>query len=278
VGNFIKDGLIRFKVARTSWGISAVTSSEYLYYVTKAAGDDNIFLNFKRSQIMMTVVELSGRGKGEAYLKNIKATGPKLLLDHLDDMRVNDRFGNPLIHDYGFSSATLRYTKVLGDLINHFGPLDRLDIVEIGAGYGGQCLLVSRLFKFKSFTIIDLEPSLKLQKKYLSMNKVENVRFLSASDPYNFPASDLLISNYAISEFDKKTQDLYLNEAVSKAKNFYIACNVGARGAYSKKELIEKLMAFGGTQVFPDMGTAPGNFIVLKKDKNDFTDDCHKIN
>ena len=53
---------------------------------------------------------------------------------------------------------------MLSDLRALLGSLDDLDIIEIGGGYGGQCFVTSVVHSPKSYTLVDLEPCLALQK------------------------------------------------------------------------------------------------------------------
>ena len=45
--------------------------------------------------------------------------------------------------------------KVLGDLLMMFGDLSGMHIVEVGAGYGGQCLAIHTLCRPAGLTFRD---------------------------------------------------------------------------------------------------------------------------
>src|SRR5579863_3084704 len=78
----------------------------------------------------------------------------------LSEFRRNDSVGSPALESYeGFgewSPTTLRYLKILSDIEDFFGDLSGMHIVEIGAGYGGQCRLILSRFPNIAYTIIDL--------------------------------------------------------------------------------------------------------------------------
>src|SRR5712675_2935129 len=62
---------------------------------------------------------------------------------------------------------TVRYVKVMQDLELLFGPLDGLSIAEIGCGFGGQCAVIAKRYKFARYTLIDLADPLRLSQRYL---------------------------------------------------------------------------------------------------------------
>ena len=80
--------------------------------------------------------------------------------------------GGGVIYDYSpigkISPSTLRYIKVLSDLILYFGNLDNLRICEVGVGYGGQARIINSIFTPHSYDFVDLNAVLLLAQKYLS--------------------------------------------------------------------------------------------------------------
>ena len=100
-----------------------------------------------------------------------------------------------------------------------------MDIVEIGGGYGGQCLIISKVFNFNSYTIIDLKEPSALQRRYLDYHKVPNVRCITP-EVLEFNNIDLCISNYAFSEIARPFQDMYIEKVIMPAKKGYLTCNV----------------------------------------------------
>ena len=74
-------------------------------------------------------------------------------------LKENNSYGGANKEEYeniGLISPTLRYIKVLSDLIYHFGDLSNFNICEVGIGYGGQSRIIMSYFKnIKSYTFID---------------------------------------------------------------------------------------------------------------------------
>src|SRR4030042_769803 len=180
--------------------------------------DDNLFNNFRSDGTFREMYEHVTYDQGLIYIDEV---GKDFILEHIE-LLANDRIGNPIKYYYdtiGFKIAptTLRYVKVLDDLIKLFGSLDGMDIVEIGAGYGGQCRMIYEMFKPKSYTIIDVPEAIRLTEKYL----MEFAIYPRAQ----FERYDLFISNYAFTEVSRAYQDLYIEKFIMKSVRGYMTCN-----------------------------------------------------
>ena len=209
-----------------------------------ASKHDSIFNKFKRNSKYRRVLEHVTESQGKAYLDIINKEG-KDLLKFINKFKENDEYGSPITSDYDkigkISPTTLRYIKILSDLRKFFGDLNNMDIVEIGAGYGGQCKIISDAISFNSYTIIDLNTVLKLIKKYLTKLRVDKVDYLTQDKLSNDKKYDLLISNYAFSECVKSVQDEYIQKVLNKSKRGYITYNCIESEAYGKEEIIKIL-------------------------------------
>ena len=148
------------------------------------------------------------------------------------------------------SATTWRYIKVLSDLQMLFGDLDGWDVVEIGAGYGGQCKIINDLYDFSSYTIYDLEPVARLAQKYLRRVGSFAVDKLRLADFRRLGQDkrrmyDLVISNWALSECTKEIQDLYIEHVLRRSRRGYITYNqISHRcgiDSYRKSEIIDAL-------------------------------------
>ena len=100
---------------------------------------------FKQHPDIVPIFEHTSAEQGEAYLQVIRERYP-LLLAALPRLVVNDEIGGAnrcitLKDGPSVSPSTLRYVKVLGDLI-YAGLASGDAIVEIGGGYGGQALVI----------------------------------------------------------------------------------------------------------------------------------------
>jgi hypothetical protein len=150
----------------------------------------------------------------------------------MEEFKVNDIIGNPRVFDYGepvgcFSPTTIGYVKVLSDLIRLFGDLNQFTIAEIGIGYGGQCLIVDRLFTCR-FHLFDLPPVVELASKYLEAHVLAGSYLpCTLNKHHGSDDFDLVISNYAFSELRSHLQDKYIQKILSKAKRGYLTMNSG---------------------------------------------------
>ncbi len=182
---------------------------------------------FKQDPEFRVVIENLNCEHGRLYLEAALKQTPSLA-EQLALFRQNDLIGTPITCHYGehgeFAPTTLRYVKVLSDLLSLFGALDGLNIVEIGGGYGGQCFVTSIGVRPRSYTLVDIEPVLLLQQVYLERLAVPNLRFQAARElePADY---DLVISNYAFSECIRPVQRRYIDLVFSRSQRGYVACN-----------------------------------------------------
>ncbi|MEI0486190.1 putative sugar O-methyltransferase [Brachyspira intermedia] len=216
--------------SETSSGTSISDTLDYTSFCELASNDDDVFNTFRQNPIYTTVLEHTSYEHGQIYLDIINKTN-YFNKENFKDFTRNDLYGGALKKEYQdiglITPSTLRYIKVLSDLILHFGDLSDFNICEVGIGYGGQARIIMSYFKnIKSYTFIDLDPVLALSKKYLSnfTDIQTQLNFVSA-DKLEPKEYDLFISNYAFSELKKEIQDLYIDNTIKYSKNGYITYN-----------------------------------------------------
>ena len=194
-----------------------------------ASYDENTFNNFRNNIKYTTVLEHVTEDEGKIYLEIIKNQNPTLL-NNIEKYKTNDIAGTPNKYNTEFgliSPTTIRYIKVLSDLVIQFSNLDDIEIVEIGCGYGGQAKIIMDTFNVKHYTLIDLEPVLKLTKKYLeSLNvNTDKMSFITIDKLEKDKKYDLFISNYAYTECTKLVQMEYFNKVIKNSKMGYMTAN-----------------------------------------------------
>lgn len=223
-------------------------TNEYKNFCKQSSVDDLVFSNFKQNKIFTEILEHTSYQQGLDYISEINKN-IKIDMSLIEKFKENDLQGSPILYDYALpygsiSASTLRYLKVLNDLIINFGDLTNYNIVEIGVGYGGQSKIIQDQFKISEYNFIDLPEVLNLTKKYLSKFNYKNLSFL---DFKNLPQKkyDLVISNYAFTECSKEIQNLYLDKVINQSKNGFILGNdIGEFfniTNYSKIELLDKI-------------------------------------
>jgi len=212
-------------LVQDTWTLEETARDAYLAVCARAADGAGLGA-FKRDSAYRAVLEHVSEAQGRAYLDLIVKESP-WLVNYFKRFQQNDRYGAPFTFNYDrrvFSPTTLRYAKVLGDLVRLFGSLEGTDIVEIGGGYGGQCKIVSDVFAFRSYTIIDLAPVGKLQQRYLSTLGVQG---WTCGTPERLAGRsyDLVISNYALSELSIEGRRFYADSLLCRCPRGYITWN-----------------------------------------------------
>ena len=249
---------------------------EFCYFASKR---DDVFRSFKINPVYTEILEHTSPQQGADYLSIIlNNKNLNLGADTWRTLLQNDSVGSPKVTTYKFSNnsitcspTTLRYIKVLSDIINLF-DIDQIKTVsEVGIGYAGQCRILLKMLKIHQYNLVDLPEVLALAERFLNVLDPQNgggaVRYFDGTHLYNDIVSDLFISNYAFSELNRTVQDIYLEKVILKAKFGYITWNapliqsVFKLGGYS---LDEFLKIIPNANIFPEQPlTAPGNCIVV---------------
>lgn len=230
---------------------------------------DSFLKSFKRNPVYQEILEHVNKETGQKYYDLIKEYYP-YILEHVDKFKTNDNIGDAVKYNYDdieISPTTLRYMKVLAEIVNIFGDLNDKNIIEIGTGYGGQCKIIHDVYTPKSYTIVDLPEVLSLNEKYLSYFDINNLSFKTWENDDFLSEYDLVISNYAFTECSRDIQKIYLEKILKNSKNGYITCNIISGifnvDSFTKEELItmiDKSFLIGEKPL-----THPNNFIILWK-------------
>lgn len=260
--------LTNSKIARNRYSSSISESTDYVESVIEAVRDDKKFSSFKRDSRYQGILEHVSYSDGYLYLERIKNEYPNLY-DKIEDFKINDKFGSPVQFNYPeiglISPTTLRYVNVLGDLQNLAGKRT-LRIAEIGAGYGGQFIVLDKALNIEQYDFYDLDPVLFLIEKYLQNLDTKTKYNLENVYDSKIRQYDLVISNYAFSELRKGLQKTYIKKIISKSKMGYMIMNSGKKESafqsdkLSLKQLGKKLPKFQIQSELPL--TCPGNYVI----------------
>ena len=246
-------------------------TNQYREICLRAAKTKEAFLNFKQNIHYKEILEHTNLETGFKYLKKIKSNSE--IYRVIKNFSVNDKFGQPDLHSFPeigpFSPSTLRYVKVLTDLVERFDSLSGLKIVEIGGGYGGQSLIIHKYARPSSYQILDLPEVLLLTEKYLNCHGIKSVKLHTLDEYLNHRRDfdrdpDLLISNYAFSEISAEIQEIYLRDIILKSKRGYMTMNSISAGcgvsSIPQKDIQKLLQAKGPIHIEnEDPLTFPGN-------------------
>jgi len=226
-----------------------------------AVKDEAVFANFRQDPTCITVVDTSWKEVGDTCIDVIIDNE----IDLFDKFITSDSIGNPVVFHYDkiglkFSPNTLRYGKILAELIEHFGDLNKANIIEVGVGYGGQCKIIHDAFHPKSYTLLDYPEVLRLSKKYLAHFGVEVVLrdiMDGTKGKYN-----LFISNYAFSEIEKCWQIFYCQHIIRYVPRGFMVCNI-----LTEREIIN-LMDKKNYHIIPEYPqTGLNNFVYIWDDE-----------
>lgn len=203
-------------------------NNDYPSFCLQAALDDDTFCTFKKNVVYNNILEHVTYAEGIEYINHFKDN--PVIMSALDLFRSNDKLGAPRTYNFplvgNFSPTTLRYIKVLHDLMMQL-DLNGKHVVEIGAGYGGQYTVMRQVFKPLSYTFVDLSPVVKLIEKYVKRLSLDDIplNFVAHTDVPKQISCDLAISNYAFSECNIHTQDIYISSILQHAKSCYMIHN-----------------------------------------------------
>ena len=221
------------------WTIPPSILTNYDDVCLKIASDDNLFENFKKIEEYRPILE--GGPKILFYtdlehIKNLKNS--ELFFDNLDKFKINDGIGDPDLYEDPvvgkFSGSTLKFAfnalEIIYFIESQGKDLNSIkNIVEIGGGYGGLCLILSGFIDFDSYTLIDLPNVCKLVEKYVEQfpqlkGKVKTLPCTDLTD-VSFDSIDLAIGINSLSECNLEVQLSYFSKVISKSNFSYIVRN-----------------------------------------------------
>jgi len=231
---------------------------EKIYEESCKSYKDN-FASFRKDKKIISIIpEFAGEKLHESVpllwsmIKNNKE-----IYKNRHKFQKNDIIGNPIILEISpkefYSLSTLRYMVMLGNIIDNFGSLNDMNIIEIGGGYGGLCNCIHQIFTPKSYDSYDLEGVNLLTENYLThvqelqryddelTNRIWNVKCKYIDDVDYDKKYDLVISTSALNEFPEETQDNYFEIIKICNKGYLEGSYKGEAGKPRDDHIIKKL-------------------------------------
>lgn len=200
---------------------------------------DEQLTDWKQMIDVVTMLEHLHEDLGKKYLKMLENEK----IDVKTIASYNDKYGVPRLFKFNdnleCSPSTLRYISHANDickLIKSKG-LSSVNIIEIGGGYGGLCLILNVMSKsmnisINKYYIYDLPYVQKLQRYYLGnfdfLNNIEwmdNNTFGEGLKCENEGLKNILVSNYCLSEIDVEIRKKYLKNLLPDIDGAYMIWN-----------------------------------------------------
>ncbi|MEK9181599.1 MAG: putative sugar O-methyltransferase [Patescibacteria group bacterium] len=233
-------------------------ATNYINTCISFVNDDTLFKNFKRDPHFQKILEGNEFDVGEIALKSIDNLGKREeFVELLPLFRENEKIGNPqLLFFEGIGKvapSTIRYANTYFEIKKLLERNVPKKIVEIGGGYGGLCKILSSVYDFQEYMLVDLPEVIELCKKYLSNFKELNgkIKFVYVSDIDNidFSNTDLVIADSSLAECNPETQLLYTKKILSNSKYIYLVYNTlhDPKGMHNFKAVINILSNYDGT-------------------------------
>lgn len=211
--------------------------------------------------------------EGAAFYDYLVATR-KTIEKALAGCEKLDTIGSPTVKEYPslgtFSATTLRYIAHADKICKFFQLPQKMKVAEIGAGFGGQCYILSQFKPFETYYIYDLPEVQNLIKRVMQELSVKGVVCPAMTEKIPEEKIDLVISNYAFSEISRDIQLIYFEQVIKKADRGYIVYNQISQADYginsmSCDEFVQLLRQNGiKPKVFTEfLSTAPGNRLII---------------
>lgn len=198
---------------------------------------DEQLTDWKQLTDVVVMLEHLHEDLGKKYLEMLESEK----IDVKTIASYNDKYGVPRLFKFNnnleCSPSTLRYISHANDickLIKSKGLIS-VNIIEIGAGYGGLCLILNVLSKSMNITInkyyiYDLPYVQKLQRYYLgNFEFLNNIVWMDNStlgENYNDNEhKSILVSNYCLSEINVDLRKKYLRNLLPVIDGAYMIWN-----------------------------------------------------
>ncbi len=216
---------------KSDFKLSRSSNKNYPEYCKIASEDNEVFQNFRNNSSYTSVLEHVSPELSKEYYQALKN------LNYSDDYiysicKILDQPGNPRKFKVSNSiseltGSSLRYLYTGLDIKNKLNLNKMINVVEIGAGYGGQSVILDKILPIKNYFYVDLQEVNQLIDRFVSnFNLNFNYTFNTLEDKFDYDQEfDLVISNYAFSELPRNLQNFALNKIINNSKNGYMIIN-----------------------------------------------------
>ncbi len=226
------------------WLINQQDVDNYENAIDLALINEDFFKRFKDSPYA-NIVGMGTEEQLPYFIEYINKSFP-YTKESLKQFEKNDIYGGLKTYDVlgaKLSINTARYIKSSLEAGWHCpspesncGEFNNYNIVtEIGIGYGGLCFAMNKMWGIDKYHLIDLPKPSKLAEKYLNRLEINNISF-------DVPIkSDLVISEFALSELSLDLVDQYNETILKNSHSLYLMININDNPA--RKESFLKIIS-----------------------------------
>ena len=249
----------------SGYNTSITDESNYLEAVAEALSRPEAFNSFRSNVAIRQTYDHVSYDLAKEYLSRIGMTSVRPLVKKIRDIALYGNARTFYFRSAGLSSPTvLRYLKIAKDLAHLFQLSKIAQIHEIGVGFGGQSMVVHRLYGLHNFVFMDLPEVNELAQRCCgSLCPDMTVATLDGRNPPQ-QQPELLISNYAFSELDRATQEIYFERVVKNSRSGYMILNQLSQkhlGGMTPRELQSRI---DGSKLYPEIPeSSPGNSLIV---------------
>tara|TARA_B100001250_G_C19667664_1_gene730014 strand:- start:47 stop:865 length:819 start_codon:yes stop_codon:yes gene_type:complete len=248
---------------------SVSDNGEYPKFCRDASKDEEIFQTFRVNPQYMKILEHVSEDLAKKYFYNIKESFGLSNKEIYEICKKLDNPGSPklmkIVDNMPFISASaLRYLSTGLQIDKLVKNKNLNNVIEIGAGYGGQAIILNDILKIDNYTFVDLKDVNLLIKKFTSHFDLNfQSKFLTLDDKFE-KEYDLVISNYSFSELPRRLQDVALNKIILNSSRGFMIMNSDSFNKnynfYSKKEILEKIPSSKAELEIPNTNLNEENF------------------
>ncbi|WP_030378763.1 MULTISPECIES: hypothetical protein [unclassified Streptomyces] len=194
----------------------------------------------------------SGAGIRTDFLAHARQADPQLY----EELRARYRavshgaLEEPEPGDFAANSRTAQHFYYLTRQCHSFPDLSRRRICEIGGGYGNLMRMFVQLGLCASYTIVDIDRIVDIQRLYadscLTAAQRDRVRILDIENPADATALeeasfDLVVSTFGLTEVPDDMRDWYLDRLVLRAPAVYLVGQYLWRGNKVGEQCLSRL-------------------------------------
>ena len=206
------------------WLANENWSTNYFSIVDQAIENEEIFSTFKSNKSYNGIVGMSFPWQADIWIDYIKKNKPAVL-ENIKKYSLNDTLGGPenlmyITDDILISPNTLRYINTAIDIENFFRFDKKINVCELGVGYGGLSYIMNCHFDIGSYCLVDTPNVQKLSQKYLTLLGIK-----TATTDFKKEV-DLFVSEFCLSEFDDLEMYRFYEEYIINSKHIYLTMNL----------------------------------------------------